>query len=125
MGDLHSHVAEASHANDRNLLTGTGIPVLQRGVQRDARAEQRRGGIQSDALGDAQHIVLVRDDLGAVATIGLFARVLTAVIRSDVTFETELIVAREAIYTLATRVHKTTNADSVANLVLSHRRTDL
>lgn len=52
-GELHAHVAEAAKADDADLLAGADLPVAERGVGRDAGAEQRGGGGEVHALGDA------------------------------------------------------------------------
>ena len=53
VGDLDGHVAEAAEADDGDLLAGAGAPVAQRRVGGDAGAQQRRGDVEVDALGDA------------------------------------------------------------------------
>ena len=45
------------------FLPGPAPQCLQRRVQRDAGAQQRRGDVQVDALGDAEHVVLVDHDV--------------------------------------------------------------
>ena len=56
-------MAEAAEADDRDLLAGAGAPVAQRRVGRDAGAQQRRGDLERDALGDLDDEVLVDDDV--------------------------------------------------------------
>jgi hypothetical protein len=43
---LHAHVAEAAEAHDAHLAAGAHLPLAQRRVGGDARAEQRRHGRQ-------------------------------------------------------------------------------
>jgi len=44
--DLDAHVAESAEARDADGLAWSGLPVAQRGIGRDARAQQRRHGGQ-------------------------------------------------------------------------------
>ena len=53
VGELDGHVAEPAEADDGDLLAGAGAPVAQRRVGGDAGAQQRRGDVELDALGDA------------------------------------------------------------------------
>ena len=52
------------------------IPVAQRRVGRDARAEQRRGGREIGLVGDLQGEGLIDHDAFRVAAVGHAARVL-------------------------------------------------
>ena len=52
-GDLHAHVAEAAKADDADLLAGADLPVAERGIGRNAGAEERGGGGEIHALRDA------------------------------------------------------------------------
>ena len=123
--DLHRHVAEAAHADHRDALAGPGAPVAQRRVGRDAGAQQRSGGVERDAVGDAQDVVLVRDDLRAVAAVGVGSVVRAAVVGRDVALQAELLLAGEAVLALAARVDEAPDADAVADRVLRDLRADL
>jgi hypothetical protein len=43
-GELDAHVPQPAKADDADLLTGANLPVAQRGIRGDARAQQWRGG---------------------------------------------------------------------------------
>ena len=108
-----------------DLLAGPGAPVRQRGVERDPCAEQRRGDVETDALGDAQHVVLVDDDLGGVATEGLLAGVLTAVVGLHLALRAELLLACLAVLALTAGVDEAADTHPVADLVLADLVADL
>ena len=63
-GELHAHVAEAAQADDADLLALADLPVTQRRVGGDARAEQRRGGGEIELVGNLEREGLVDDDGG-------------------------------------------------------------
>ncbi|MCY1237720.1 hypothetical protein D9M72_504290 [compost metagenome] len=70
MRQLDAHVAEAAHADDRDLLAGTGLPVAQRRIKRDAGAKQRCCGVERQVLRDRQHIAFLDDDTVGIAALG-------------------------------------------------------
>ena len=112
--DLNGHVAEAAHADDRDARARTGVPVAQRRIRRDAGAQQRCGGVERDAVRDAEHVVLVGDDLGAVAAVCVGAVVVAAVVGGDVALQAELLFAGEAVLAFAAGVDEASDPDAVA-----------
>ena len=52
LGDLDGHVPEAAHADNGDLRSRAGVPVLERGVRRDTGAQQRRGDLERAAAAD-------------------------------------------------------------------------
>src|SRR5471030_1153083 len=70
MSEFDAHVTESAKADDGNFFAGAGIPVLERGVERDACAEERSGGIEGQAFGDVEDVILVDDDVVGVAAHG-------------------------------------------------------
>ena len=71
LGELHAHVAETAEADDADLLAGADLPVAQRRIRGDARAQQRRGGGEIEVGRHAQHEILRHDDaLGVTAEVG-------------------------------------------------------
>ena len=102
--DLNAHVAEPAHADDRDLLARTRAPVLQRRIRGDPGAQQGSGDVERDAVGNAQHVILVDDDLRAVSAVGGRAVIGAAVIGGDVAAQAELLLAGEAVLALAARV---------------------
>ena len=64
VGQLDAHMPQSADANDADFLTRPDVPVAQRRVSRDARAQQRRdGGQLLFGMADAQHVALMNDDL--------------------------------------------------------------
>ncbi len=79
---LHAHVTQAAEADDPDLLALAGLPVTQRRVGGDPRAEERRHARGIEPVGDPQHEVLVDHDALRVAAVGDAAQVLVgAVVR--------------------------------------------
>src|ERR1019366_5025262 len=59
----------SAEADDRRAITGAHAEVTDRGVGGDARTEQWRRAGGAHALGDAQHVRLVDDDVLRVAAV--------------------------------------------------------
>ena len=68
--ELHAHVSEPAEADDADLLARARAPVLERRVERDAGAQQRRGRGRIQLRRHAQHEVLVHDDPLRIAAVG-------------------------------------------------------
>src|SRR6202000_1446314 len=98
------HVAKATHAQDGYLLARARVPVPERRVGGDARAEQRRGDIEGDPVWDAQHVVLVGHDVRGVATVGGLTALVAAVVRRDRSAYAVLLQALPAVIALAAGV---------------------
>ena len=125
VGDLDGHVAEPAEADDGDLLAGARAPVAQRGVGGDAGAQQRRGDVELDALGDADHEVLGHDDVGGVAALGDGAVAVDGAVGAGVAGEAVLLLALQAVDALAAGVDHAADADAVADGVLGDFRADL
>ena len=124
-GDLYAHVAEAAEPDDTDLLAGADLPVAERGVGRDAGAEQRRGGGEVHALRDAQGEGLVDDDAGRVAAQGVSAEMLVgAVVGEGRSGGTELLQAFLAARAGAAGVDQAARSADVADLELRHLGAD-
>ena len=80
VGQLDAHVAEPAQADDGHVLAGAGLPVRERRVKRDPRAEQRRAGVQRQILRQAQHVVFVDYDVLRIAAHGGHAVMIPSVI---------------------------------------------
>ena len=123
-GELDGHVAQAAETDDGDLLAGAGAPALERRPDGDAGAEQRRGDVELDAVGDADREALGDDDLLGVAALGRLAVVALAVVGHDGALGAELLLAVLAELALAARVDHAADADAVADLVLRDAVTD-
>ncbi|MGX1118415.1 hypothetical protein RKD37_003778 [Streptomyces ambofaciens] len=110
---------------DGDLLAGTGVPALERGVRGDAGAQQRGGLVQGDALGDAEDEVLVDDDLLGVAAVGGLAVLADAVVRHHVAARAVLLPAGLAVPALAAGVDHAADAHPVADGELGDAGADL
>src|SRR5690606_26139985 len=99
-------------------------PLPQRRVGGDARAQQRRGDVEADALRDAAHEGVLHHDLLAVAAVGVLAVVADAVVGRDVALDAELLGARPAVLALTAGVDHAADPDPVADLELRHVRAD-
>src|ERR1700745_2281682 len=83
MSQLYSHVTEPTQADDRNLLSGSSLPMHQWRVEGDAGAEQRRGRIKRQIIGYSENVVLVDHDLIGISAIRRRAIVFMRVISKD------------------------------------------
>ncbi len=117
LGQLQPHVAQAAQTDDGHLAAGAHIPVAQRRVGRDARAQQRRGAGQIQPLGHLEHEMLGNDDLLAVAAVGARAvdRVGAVVGVGGAVFAV-LFPALSAGVAVAARLDHAAHADRVAGL---------
>ena len=70
MGEFDPHVAEAAETHDANFLTFLHLPVAQRRVGGDARAEQRSGRCEIELFGYLQRKSLGDHDALGVAAVG-------------------------------------------------------
>ena len=73
--ELHRHVPEPAQTHDPHLLPLADVPVPQRRVGRDARAQERRDRGEVEAVRDPQNEVLVDDDAVRVTAVGHAAEV--------------------------------------------------
>jgi hypothetical protein len=93
--------------------------------RRDAGAQQRRGHVEPEGVGDAQHEGLVDDDLLAVAAVRRQAVLAHGVVRTDVAVEAVLLEAALAVLAVAAGVDHAADADAVADGVPADLGADL
>ena len=118
-GELHAHVTEAAEADHADLLARADLPMAERRIGRDARAEQGSRGGEVQALRDAEGEGLVDDDMGGVAAEGVAAEVLVgAVIGEGGSRQTELLQAPLAARAGAAGVDHAARGADVADLDL-------
>ncbi|GAB7555669.1 hypothetical protein NRB_51900 [Novosphingobium sp. 11B] len=118
MRDLDRHMAETADADDADLLARTGVPVTQRRVRGDARAEQRRdGGKLLRRVADRKDEAFIDDDPARIAAHGVAGRIRRlAVVGADeavLAILFEIVMARTAV---AAAVDHAADADGVADL---------
>src|SRR3954464_14398044 len=125
MGELDRHVPQAPEADDGDVLAGTGVPVAQRRVGRDARAEERGGDVEFQPLRDVENEVLVDDHVVGVAAVGDHAIAVDRTVGLRHLPEAVLLVAGQAVLALAARVDHATHTDAVALCETHHLRAHL
>ena len=123
--DLDAHVADTAQTDHSDVLAGARAPLLERRVRGDARAQQRRGHVQGQPVGDTDDVVLVDDDLLGVAAVGGLSVTTDVVVRLDSPPYTVLFLAGLAVVALAAGVDQAADAHAVADLVLGHAGADL
>src|SRR5271166_6149238 len=111
---------EPAETEDGDTLAGSGVPVAQRGVRGDARAHERRGFLQRDALGDPHREGLVDHYLLAVAALGYLAVSADRVGGLDVSLAAELLKAGTAVVALPAGVHHAADRGPVPDGELRH-----
>src|ERR1700733_1900774 len=76
VGELDTHVSQAAEANDADLLALANLPVAQRGISRNARAEQRSSRSQVQLVRNPERKGFVNHDAVGIAAIGHAAEML-------------------------------------------------
>ena len=99
--------------------------MRQRRVGGDARAEQRRGRLVRDGLGDPQDEVLVHHDVGGVAALGDRAVAVDGRVRPDVALQAVLLLPRQAVHALPAGVDHAAHPDPITDRVLADLGADL
>ena len=62
LGDLHAHMSEATHTEDRDARSGAHVVMLERRVGGDAGAQQWGTGSKIQLRGDMQREVLTHGE---------------------------------------------------------------
>ena len=125
-GELDRHVAQTAEAHDGDPPARPGIPVPQRRVGGDARAQQRCGGIEAERVGNAQDVVLVDDDAAAVAAVGGLAVAPDCVVGADVSAAgAVLLEPGEAVVAFPAGVDEAAHTHPVTDLVPGDLRAHL
>ena len=117
-------MAEPAHPDDRHPRAGAGVPMPQRREGRDPRAEQRRGDVQADRVGNRDHEPVLDDDRLAVAAVGRLAVVVVAVVGQDHPLRAVLLLARRAVLALAARIDEAADPDPIPDRMPFDRRAD-
>ena len=116
-GEFNTQVAETTEADHADFLAGPHLPMAQRGVGRDAGAQQGRGGGEIEALGYMQGEGLVDDDGGGVTSEGVPAEVLIgAVVGEGRPREAELLQTLLATRASTTGIDHAARGTDVAHL---------
>src|SRR5690606_15462784 len=106
-------------------VAGDHAEMAQRRPGGHARAQQRRGAVERDAIGNAQHVVLVDHDARGIAAVGRrAAAALARVVGGGHAFVAVLLVAGAARRAGPARVDETAYADRIADLVTLGLGTD-
>ena len=123
MRQLDAHVAQAADADHADRVPRSHLPVAQRRVGGDARAQQRRDGGQL-CLGvtDAQDVALVHHDL-----LGIPAERVARRVRRRPVVGADHVVAvvlqpRVAVLAALAAIDDAADADQIAHLEAGHLR---
>ena len=112
-------MTEAAEADDADLLARADLPMAERRIGRDARAEQGSGGGEVQALRDAEGEGLVDDDGGRVTAEGMAAEVFVgAIVGEGRSREAELLQTFLAARAGAAGVDHAARGADVADLDL-------
>lgn len=122
--EFDAHVTETAEAEDRYVLARAGTPMLQRRIERDAGAEQGRGGVQGQILRQAKNVVFIDHDLVGITAESRGAVRFPAVVGEDQTRVAVLLLPMPALGALAAGIDKDTDADFVSDLVLANFAAD-
>ncbi|KDA05250.1 hypothetical protein DC31_03565 [Microbacterium sp. CH12i] len=125
MRDLHSHVTESAESDDGDLLAGAGVPVAQRRVGGDSRAQQGSGLLEGDGFWHPQYETLGDNDRRRVATLRDGAIDIGGTIGSGRTVQAVLLFAGSAARAFAAGVHQASDAHTVADGELRYFGADL
>src|SRR5690606_30578712 len=106
-------------------LARAGLPVLQRRVGGDARAQQRRGHVQRQLVRDPDDVVLIDHDGLRVAAVGGLPVLVQGVVGAGHALRAVLLLAAQAVLALAAEVDEAADADPVADRVPGDAGADL
>ncbi|MPM63465.1 hypothetical protein SDC9_110345 [bioreactor metagenome] len=122
-GDLDAHVAQPAHPDDGDPAALADPPVVQRGVGGDPGAQQRRGHLPRQGLGDMDRERLPDDDLLRVATLGVLAVGHRLAVREDAAVA-ELFLPRQAVLALPAGVDHAADTGHIAHPEPGHLGAD-
>ena len=117
LGGLDGEVAEAADARDADAVAHLDAPMLHRLVGGDARAQDRRGFLGLQSVGDLHHEFLAHDDAVRIAAVAVGAvGVGGAVVGGGEALGAGaiLLLARGAIGAFLAAIHHAADADLVA-----------
>src|ERR1022692_4759954 len=124
MRQLDSHVSQTTQADDSYFFARSCLPMPQRGVERDSRAQQRRAGIEWQTIRHPQHIVFVDQDSVGVTAIGWSAFFVAGVVGPDCSDTAILFKASLTVHAGAAGIDVAADANFVAHLVFGHFTAD-
>ncbi len=125
LGELDPHMAEAAQAHHRHLVPWADLPVAQRRVGGDARAQQRRCGFGVHPVGNAHRELVRNDDIFRIAAIGGHAVMpIHEPVGRRCIFHAIGLFARMAWLALLAGVHIAADPDHVAGLELADLAAD-
>src|SRR5271163_4202116 len=101
------------------------MPVPQRRVERDARAQQRRCGVQRQRVGYPQDVVLVDDDRLAVAALSRLAVFADGVVGEGCAGLAVLLDPAHTAAAFTAGIHEAAHAHVVAHFVFGDLSADL
>src|SRR6266702_14441 len=117
MRELQPHMSEPTQSDDPNLLARPGLPVLQRRVSRNARAEQWRSSRQVQILRYGEGEILIENDVLPISAKGQVPILALRVIGVDNRLPIAvLLLSRLARGAGSTRVHHAADRVQITRL---------
>src|SRR5260370_31275034 len=114
-GKFHSHVPEATKAHNADFLTFADIPVAQRRIRSNARAQQRRRARQIQLVRHAQHERFAHHNAVRISAVSHAAKNLVLrVVGEGWEIYAELLVAGPAVLAHSTGADHAAHANDVA-----------
>jgi hypothetical protein len=120
VSEFDAHVAEASKADNADLLALGDSPVMHRRVGGDARAEQRRGAGEVEVRRNVEHEMVFDDDAVGIAAVGNAAAVSVREVVGEGEVLAELLEASLAFGSRAIGIDHAADGSEVAGLELGY-----
>src|SRR5436190_734660 len=112
---LHAHVTEAAQANDADLLSFADVPMAQRRIRRDSRAQERRRARKVKLVGDAQHEGFAHHNAVGISAVSYSAEnFVFGVVGERGEIDAELLLTRAAVDADAAGADHAADTDCVA-----------
>ena len=119
VGNLHTHVPQATKADDADLFAGTGPPMLEGRIGRNTGAEQRRhSGELGSIVRDMQHKRLFHHDALRIAPVRVLTAEDRAIVGTGKSGLTVLLLAVAAGGAMTAAIDHATHPRQIANLEL-------
>src|SRR5216684_1682901 len=115
LGKLHAHVSEAAQAHNADFLTFADIPVAQRRIRSNARAQQRSRAREVELVRHAQHERFAHHNAVRIsAECDAAENLVLGVIGEGWEIDAELLIAGPAVLAHAARTDHAADANDVA-----------
>ena len=119
-GEFNPHVAEATETHDADFLAWADFPMAQRGIGRDAGAEQRGDSGEWKIRWNTEDEVLVHDDTFRIAAISGQTEVFVSPAICPNLGWRKLLIARTTVRAGHVGIHKTADPDKITGFEFSY-----